>query len=355
MNMKSNLTMILAGALVWGRIGVAVAEETNGAERAELYHTPAEKRELPGKTLAEGVSVGGLVEIEAAIGKEAGESVSDIALATFELHIDAEPADWVKGHAVLLWEEDDTEPVDLDEATVTLEASGALPAYLTAGKMYVPFGVFNSHFVSDPLVLELGETRESAILLGYDNTKLALQAAAFNGDMDNGADRADNVVLSAVFAPWKGVHIGASWISDLGESEAMQESIQENLAATPDQRYDEVSGGGAFLSWTPWKLALDVEYIAAMSDFDAGVLGNEALRPSAWNAELAFHSGRGWEVAVKAEGSRDFPDFPEIQYGGVVSIAIAESATFAVEYLHGEYDDEASDRNMATCQLALEF
>lgn len=102
-------------------------------------------------------------------------------------------------------------------------------------------------------------------------------------------------------------------------------------------------------------MALDIEYIAAMSDFDTGVLGDEALRPLAWNAELAFHSGQRWEVAAKAEGSRNFPRFPEIQYGAVVSIAVADSATFALEFLHGEYDDETGDRNLTTCQFALAF
>jgi len=165
----------------------------------------------------------------------------------------------------------------------------------------------------------------------------------------------NNAVLATILTPCEHLQIGASWISDLGESEALQGMIEENQGEGDDQANEEVSGAGAFLSWTPWKLAVDVEYIAAMSDFDTGVLGSEALRPSAWNAELAFHSGRRWEVAVKAEGSHDFPGFPEIQYGGVVSIAVAESATFAVEYLHGEYDNGTAERNMAACQLALEF
>jgi hypothetical protein len=155
--------------------------------------------------------------------------------------------------------------------------------------------------------------------------------------------------------PYEDLQIGASWISDLGESEALQETIEETLGEGADQAYDEVPGASAFLSWTLWKLAMDLEYIAATSDFDAGCLSDKALRPSAWNAELAFHSGQRWEVGVKTEGSRDFPGFPEIQYGGVVSVAVADSATFAVEYLHGEYDDGTGDRNLVTCQFALEF
>lgn len=355
MKPASNLKMIVVGLLVCGWLGAAFGAETNGAEQAELYHAPAEKRKLPGTILAEGVTIGGLVEVEAAIGKEAGESVSDIMLATFELHVDAEPSDWVKGHILLLWEEDDTEPVDLDEATITIGGTEAVPAYVAAGKMYVPFGAFNSHFISDPLVLELGETRESAVLLGYDNSKLALQSAVFNGDMDDEEGRVDNAVLSAILTPCEGVQIGASWISDLGESEVMQEMVRENQAEAPGHPYEKVSGVGAFVSWTAWKLVLNFEYVAATSDFEAGVFWGEPLRPSAWNTELAFHSVHGWEVASKIEGSHDFPGFPKTQYGVAASVALTESVTIALEYLRGEYDNESPNRNMATCRLAAAF
>jgi len=36
---------------------------------------------------------------------------------------------------------------------------------LTAGQLYVPFGAFETGLISDPLTLEIGETRESTVLL----------------------------------------------------------------------------------------------------------------------------------------------------------------------------------------------
>lgn len=334
---------------------IAHGQETAGEKPGMLYHSPAEKRELTGITLMDGVSVGALLEAEASFGKDAGDDVSDVVLATFELDIDADLNEWARGHALLLWEEDDTEPVDLDEATITLGGTEGMPAYISAGKMYIPFGAFNSHFVSDPLVQELGETRESAILVGYGNSKFELQATVFNGDLDDGDDHADNTVVSATLTPFEAVRVGASWISDIGESEALQELTEEALVGTPGLNYEEASGVGAFLSLTAWKLVLDAEYVAATDDFGPQILGEEALRPAAWNTELAFHSGERWEVAAKVEGSHDFPGFPETQYGVAAAMAISDSTTLAIEYLHGEYDGESPGRNMATCQLSLEF
>ena len=151
------------------------------------------------------------------------------------------------------------------------------------------------------------------------------------------------------------MQIGCCWISDIGETDGLQDLIQEGLDAVPEQNYEEVAGAGAFVSMTAWKLFLDVEYIAATEEFEPTILGEEALRPAAWNAELAFHSGERWEAAAKVEGSQDFPEFPKRQYGVAVATAITDSAALAVEYLHGEYDGGMPDRNMATCQLSLEF
>lgn len=38
---------------------------------------------------------------------------------------------------------------------------------IIAGRQYIPFGNFDSHFVTDPLTLLLGETNEGALVGGY--------------------------------------------------------------------------------------------------------------------------------------------------------------------------------------------
>lgn len=125
---------------------------------------------IPGTALSESDAyhLGGVVEVEAGFVNEDDSAMgdsSDIALATVEIGLDAKLNKNVEAQIVLLYE--DGEDFTVDEGTITL--TGPYGEFITAGKMYVPFGMFNSHFISDPLTLELGETNESAILIGYGN------------------------------------------------------------------------------------------------------------------------------------------------------------------------------------------
>jgi hypothetical protein len=153
--------------------------------------------------LSDRLSISGVIEAEAGYedidyddpGKK-DEDSSDITLATVEMGVDADISKYVSGHVLLLWEEDDTEPVDLDQGYITLDGADKLPLYANIGKLYVPFGNFGTHFISDPLTLELGETRESAVQAGWGNDFFDISAAVFNGDVDESGE--DNHVESYV-------------------------------------------------------------------------------------------------------------------------------------------------------------
>jgi len=141
------------------------------------------------KTINEHVKLSGLVEVEAfkSDGYD-GEDESDITLATVELGIDISLHKFVSGHLLFLWEEDDTEPVDIDEGYIYLGNTEFFPVYFQVGKLYVPFGNFESNMISDPLTLELGETRETAGVLGLEYNGFYAAAYAFNGDVDEEGD-----------------------------------------------------------------------------------------------------------------------------------------------------------------------
>ena len=72
--------------------------------------------------------------------------MNDIALATVEIGIDGEINPSVQGHVLLLWEEGESENINdfMDEGTITISNPEKCPYYLTAGKMYLPFGSFES-------------------------------------------------------------------------------------------------------------------------------------------------------------------------------------------------------------------
>ena len=121
--------------------------------------------------LGKRLSFSGLLELEAFYADpEGGDDESDLSLATAQLEISAAVNDSLAGHIVFLHEEDADQSVEVDEALVILTCPveflyGQLS--MTGGKLYVPFGRFESHFITDPLTLDLGETRDTALYAGW--------------------------------------------------------------------------------------------------------------------------------------------------------------------------------------------
>jgi len=318
---------------------------------------------------ADKITLSGVIEVEAcyedydsdnpATKDKDGDS-SDITLATVELGVDVDIIKHVKGRVLFLWEEDDTEPVDVDEGFITLDGEDVVPLYLNVGKFYVPFGNFESHFISDPLTLELGETRESALTVGYVNEWLDFSVSAFNGDVDEiGEDNhIESFVAGASFSVPEelisnfGITGGLSYISNIADSDGLE-------GETPGEIKDYVGGFNAFLSISfTDKFFLEFEYLGALDEFKAGELsfdGGKKFQPETWNFELAYAATDRLEVAVKYEGGDDLGDFlPEDQYGAAVTYGLFENTSLALEYLHGEFEND-DERDLITTQLAVEF
>ena len=327
----------------------------------------AQKQEGLLEKWADKITLSGLIEAEANYEDydyddpaADDEDSSDITLATVELGVDVDIIKHVKGHVLFLWEEDDTEPVDVDEGFITLDGEDMVPLYLNVGKLYVPFGNFESHFISDPLTLELGETRESALTVGYVSEWMDVSVSAFNGDIDEtGEDNhIESYVAAASFSVPEefisnfGITGGVSYISNIADSDGLE-------GETPGQIKDYVGGFNAFLSISFMdKFFFECEYLGALDEFEAGELsfdGGKEFQPETWNLELAYAATDRLELAVKYEGGDDLGDFlPEDQYGASVTYGLFESTSLSLEYLHGEYEND-DQRDLITTQLAVEF
>lgn len=119
------------------------------------------------KAISDNVTLSGLVELQGSVSEDfEGNDTSDVALSTGQIGLDAELEKWASGHLLFLYEEDGTDGIELDEGTVTLGGTEDTPLFFTAGKMYLPFGVYDSSMISDPMTLELAETNQSTIQLG---------------------------------------------------------------------------------------------------------------------------------------------------------------------------------------------
>jgi hypothetical protein len=307
------------------------------------------------------VTLNGVIEVEANYEETSAADVSDIALATVELGIDADIAEHIGGHLLLLWEDGDN-GINVDEGFITLDRKDVMPLYLDAGKMYIPFGNFESHFISDPLTLEIGETNEVAVKLGYAGKLAEASVAIYNGDVNQTGDDnhiddfAAGITITPVASENFSVAFGASYISNLGDSDGLEGEI----TSPPGTIQDDAPGMGAFASLSiQEKFFVEIEYISAMDDFQAGELNfdnGETFKPEAWSFEVAFAASEKLELALRWETGTDLGDdfLPKERYGVAASYALYDATTIAVEYLHSSFENN-DESDGVTVQLGIEF
>ena len=353
-------------------------EDMAAGEEAESFRIEIEE-EIRGKKVGtheesllgkinERVTLSGVVEVEATSAEDFdGADTSDITLSTVELGLDAEITEWVNAHLLLLWEEDDTEPMDLDEGTITLGNLEKFPLYLTAGKMYVPFGSFESNMISDPLTLELGETRESAVLVGFEASGFYGSFYAFNSDINEIGD--DDEIKSFGVDVGYGLEndsmsldLGVGWINNLASSDSLTDYLGSGA-----EIQDYPAGLTAHLTLGYGPFMLIGEYLGALDAFQASelVFNGTGAEPNAWNIEAALTweiKGKETTFAVgyqKTDESLDL-GLPEERMIASVGVGIMDNTSLAVEYLSDEdysVNDggTGNDANGATLQLAVEF
>jgi hypothetical protein len=329
----------------------------------EAVHRPVE-----GKQWYDRIEIGGLIEVEAGYGKTEfkdpaveDEKTSDVDLAAVELAVDARIVDHVDGHVLLKYEDDE---VFVDEGFITLTGPERFPAYLIAGRQYIPFGHFDSHFITDPTTLVLGETNEGAVVAGYrfGGEMVDLSLGVFNGRVQEAGDddAIDSYVASLAVNPFEGLAFGASYTSNLAGSNAFSEEAMEN-AADPENLESLVAGWSAYVTWQFLdRFKLIGEYVGALDHFKAGAIYDAAetreRKPTAWNVEFGVAVTDALELAVRYGGSDDGGTFlPESEYGAVLNWGLVENANLALEYLHGEFEDDVQETDTVTAQLSIEF
>lgn len=366
MSLYRNILLVCACSL-WIFSSTALANPDQNKEienlkrRIEVLEaqqtTQSDEQELSLAQLNEYLSLSGLIEVESSfVNPEGGNEESDLSLATVELSLDATINEFVGGHITLLYEEgENDDEIAVDEGVINISSPGQLfgqTPSLHAGRMYVPFGMFSSYMVSDPLTLDLGETQNTAALVALEGDIWTLQAGAFNGDVDTKEDNdIDSWVAALDVTAHEKIQFGLSYISDLAESEI-------ELVTDEDLYSSSVSGASAYLSLQFGDFGLEAEYLAALEDFDRVLVGLTDLtgrRPEAWNLELAWMPLERMQLAARYEQAEDFQDDVR-RYGATVSYGLYEQMVVALEYLHADAKVAEDDPTHAvTAQLALEF
>jgi hypothetical protein len=362
-------------------------ERLQGApERAQQLEQALADKAGGGGNWFKNIEIAGLIEVEAAyLEPFDAPSESDLVLATFELGILSQIGAWVEAGASLLYEEDDTD-LEVDTAYITLYNPDVAPVFFTAGQIYVPFGVYETNLVSDPLTLEIGETRETAALLGFEYQGVGGSVYGFNGDTKlNGDNRISSWGANLGYR-WErddlSVAMTAGWINNLGDSDGLQDALFDNRS----DRFDELVEGedprAESFSTDPvdrtggWTVSLGIvagrfnligEYLSATDAFDADSLSwqDKGAKPSAWNVELGYSFvvfGKETIAAVAYQGTDEAValELPKESWLVGWSIGILENTALSFEYRHdsdySECDGGTGDSgNSIVAQLAVSF
>jgi hypothetical protein len=318
------------------------------------------------KNINERVKISGLVEVEAGFSRDYDDhNESDITLATAALDIDVDLHKYVNAHIMFLWEEDDTEPVDIDEGYIVIGNTESFPLYVQAGKLYVPFGNFESNMISDPLTLEIGETRETAVVCGGEYEGFHASTYAFNGDVDESGDD-DQIKCFGLEAGYTfenetfGFDVGAGWMNNLADSDTLGDTL-------PSEIEDYVDGITAHAIFTWQGFRLIGEYLGALDDFKAAELEfkGKGAEPEAWNIELGYTfeiASHETVFAIAYQGTDEALalELPEERYLGTAGVGLIDGLSLALEYAHDkDYDKKeggtGDSADTLTLQMALEF
>lgn len=312
---------------------------------------------------------GGSVEVEASSGEDySGNKSSDITLATVELGVDAALNERVTAHVTFLYEEDATD-FGIDEGTLSFRLNDAFS--LTGGRMYVPFGRYDSFMVSDPQTLVLGETVETVLMLSAERNGVYGSVYTFNGDSDKASTvaKGDDNEMSAGFnlgyARDERFDIGISYISNIGDTDTLQ-ALESDPSISKVGRVDSpVPGGAAHVSLSLGNVTLVAEHVRALEAFTNGDLDGTVTaeeQPAATNVEAGIQLERGWLLAIAYQETSEarFIGLPEKAVSGTVTYEVMPGATVSVEY--ASMEDYASNdggtgetANSLTLQMAVEF
>lgn len=239
----------------------------------------------------EAVEIGGEIDLRGIVtSPPEGANETDLVVDTLELGIGARVNDWVKGEVALLYEQG--ESLDVDTATVTIgPPEGAWS--LMGGQLYLPFGAFETNLISDPLTLDIGETRQTALQFDLTTGALSWSAFIFKGDSPEGDENRIQGAGGAVGFSFEKENfefgLNVSYINDLGDSDGLQDVIETSI--------DRARGLSASAMLKIGSITILGEYLGAMDEFHAAevAFGDYGAKPSAWMVEAAY----GFELAGK--------------------------------------------------------
>lgn len=301
-----------------------------------------------GQKIADNIELSGLVEVEASyVDTEEGDT-SDIVLATLELGIDAEITDWFSTHILFLYEEGETDGIEVDEAFASI-TPGDSGLFIDAGRFAQSIGSFPSSMITDPLTLDLGETtQKSAVALGWGNDNVEALVSVYNGDVQKTDEDHINTWVGALNLNGEvnglSLEAGVSYTNNFADSDTLVDDF-------PTGETDHFVGGySGYVVVGFDSVQLSGEYMAAAEEFNDG--DRAGTKPTAYNLELFWDAPSPLGLAFRYAGADEFD--VDHQYGVTLSYDLYDGVAIGAEYLHNDIGDDENE-DIVTVQLAAEF
>ena len=289
----------------------------------------------------------GALELEALYEKQYDEnSTSDLQVATAYLAAESRLQPNLLAAVSFLYEENETS-LEIDEAYLSYGMSEQFA--ITVGQLYLPFGQFRTSVISDPLTLELGETRETAAMITYKQDQLTVKGYIFRGNSSASTDTIESGGIRGAsgfrYADGKGF-VSFDFISNLLDS--------SSLSATGIDFDDKAEAMAAAFYWQNGIWGTSMEYMTALFDIDSETPGLvDDKKPAAIQLECFYNDtvkNHNVTLAASVQQTRDalLIGLPERRWAVSVAVPLrsdlAVSAQLYADEDYGQSDSVAGTR-----------
>ncbi len=274
---------------------------------------------------------------------------------TLDLEVEAHLVEWLSTEWVVeLESEGGDSEADLDEALVRADLA---PWQAELGRLYVPFGSFDTRFVTGGLV-EFGETRRTAMVVRRRwGSAVALAGYLLHSSRDEGLETQLDWGAELRLETFdRSMRVGFGYLSDVRES--------DNLM---DGDFDRVPVGQT----AAWDLHAVIESYPFEIGFEAVAAGSRLGgiemtldQPRAQQIEAVWYPIPDYLLALRAERSRELVGAPESRLGLAAAWAPDEALQITLEVLSaefprgqvfGETGEELSTTRSVTLEVAWEW
>ena len=320
------------------------------------------------------LEIGGHVDLDSVFTRpEHEDGYTNIGVSEIGLALAAAINDWTTLEAGFLYEHTHLgereaavggEAAFLETATLGF-ASADGPWSFTVGRQFLPFGVFDTRMISDPLTLEVGETNEIAWNLGWGSG--AFQAALFGFGGDDGPGSGGGLagyggaVSFSSEREESAVALNLALTSDFGYADNVLSVLAD--AASGRQSAGRVTGLSAHGSWRYGAVTITGEYVGALESYAAGEMqfAGRGAKPASWMLEAACEFVAGGMDATVAAGYQSTREaialeLPARRLLAVASVALWEPITLGVEWARDSaYPAERGGSGETTTTITVQF